>query len=44
MQAITRPELTGNLLHGVLIRHLRDHDFFDTTLFPVAIFVPTRAI
>jgi polyisoprenoid-binding protein YceI/rhodanese-related sulfurtransferase len=44
MQAITCLDLTGNPLHDVLVRHLRDHDFFDATLYPEATFVVTRAI
>ena len=45
MQAITCLDLAGNPLHDVLIRHLRhlrDHDFFDTVLYPEATFVVTR--
>ncbi|MES2920748.1 MAG: YceI family protein [Verrucomicrobiota bacterium] len=43
MQAITCLDLTGNSLHDVLIRHLRDHDFFDAGVYPEASFVVTRA-
>ena len=43
MQTITCLDLAGNPLHDVLIRHLRDHDFFDTVLYPEATFVVTRA-
>ena len=43
MQAITCLDLAGNPLHDVLVRHLRDHDFFDTALYPEATFVITRA-
>lgn len=43
MQPITCLDLAGNPLHDVLVRHLRDHDFFDTALYPEATFVITRA-
>ena len=38
MTKITCLDLAGDPLHEVLIRHLRDHDFFDTGLFPEARF------
>jgi polyisoprenoid-binding protein YceI len=38
MTSITCADLAGDSLHDVLIRHLRDHDFFDTGLFPEARF------
>lgn len=40
---ITCDDLAGNSLHDVLIRHLCDHDFFDTSIFPEARFEITRA-
>ena len=43
MARITCVDLTGDPLHDVLIRHLRDHDFFDTGLFPEARFEITNA-
>ena len=39
MQAIRCLDLAGNALHDVLIRHLRDHDFFDAARYPEATFV-----
>jgi polyisoprenoid-binding protein YceI len=42
MTSITCLDLAGDDLHDVLIRHLRDHDFFDTGLFPEARFEITR--
>ncbi|MCW1886506.1 YceI family protein [Luteolibacter flavescens] len=38
MTDITCHDLAGNTLHDVLIRHLCDHDFFDTGLYPEARF------
>jgi len=43
MASITCDDLAGNSLHDVLIRHLCDHDFFDTGLFPEATFEITSA-
>jgi rhodanese-related sulfurtransferase len=43
MTRIACLDLTGDPLHDVLIRHLRDHDFFDTGLFPEARFDITSA-
>jgi polyisoprenoid-binding protein YceI len=43
MTSITSLDLAGDSLHDVLIRHLRDHDFFDTALFPEARFDITSA-
>lgn len=43
MTRITCLDLVGDSLHDVLIRHLRDHDFFDTGLFPEARFDITSA-
>ncbi|MEO5916489.1 MAG: YceI family protein [Luteolibacter sp.] len=37
-------DLEGNALHDVLIRHLMDHDFFDSAKFPEATFAITDAI
>ncbi|RYD60565.1 MAG: sulfurtransferase [Verrucomicrobiaceae bacterium] len=43
MTGITCHDLAGNTLHDVLVRHLCDHDFFDTGLFPEARFEITNA-
>jgi polyisoprenoid-binding protein YceI len=42
MTKLTCLDLAGDALHDVLIRHLRDHDFFDTSVFPEARFEITR--
>ncbi|MES2659052.1 MAG: YceI family protein [Verrucomicrobiota bacterium] len=44
MRSITCLDLKGNALHDVLIRHLMDHDFFDSAKFPEATFAITDAI
>ncbi|MES2474611.1 MAG: YceI family protein [Verrucomicrobiota bacterium] len=38
MEKITCLDLAGDALHDVLIRHLLDHDFFDSALYPEATF------
>jgi polyisoprenoid-binding protein YceI len=43
MTAISSRDLAGNPLHDVLMRHLHDHDFFDTELYPEARFVIEKA-
>lgn len=43
MTSISCLDLAGDSLHDVLIRHLCDHDFFDTALFPEARFEITSA-
>jgi rhodanese-related sulfurtransferase/polyisoprenoid-binding protein YceI len=43
MRSITCLDLAGDPLHDVLVRHLQDHDFFDTTVFPEASFLIDRS-